>query len=85
MSTENCIFEIAENNRRMAMVGDAMARMPRALSPVAVLISDRQYAYDFANANYPKVVGGIYTASIGIKSTVTMRRYHELRPDAQLD
>jgi hypothetical protein len=42
------IFEIAEVNRRMAMVGDVMRQLPKTLSPVATLSSHRQFAYDIA-------------------------------------
>ena len=84
--SENCIFEIAENNRRMAMVGDVMSRMPRALSPVAVLLSDRQYAYDFANANYPKAQAvGYYSQHRDKVFYSTIPRLLKLRPGARLD
>ena len=44
------IFEIAENNRKIAMVGDAIRQVPFTTSPVAVLHSDRQFSYDVAKA-----------------------------------
>ena len=48
------ILEIAEVNRRLALVGDVMTRMPRSLAPVAVLTSHTQYAYDLVAARDPK-------------------------------
>jgi hypothetical protein len=42
------VLEIAEVNRRLAIVGDIMRRMPRTLAPVAVLMSHTQSAYDLA-------------------------------------
>jgi len=74
---ENCMFEIAENNRRMAMVGDVMSRMPRALAPVATLLSHRQYAFDLAGANYPKIPegnGGQYASQHRDKVNEVVRR-----------
>ncbi|MGO8997756.1 MAG: WD40 repeat domain-containing protein [Polyangiaceae bacterium] len=45
------VLEIAEVNRRMALVGDIMRRMPRTRAPVAVLMSHTQYAWDVATEN----------------------------------
>jgi hypothetical protein len=42
------VLELAEVNRRLALVGDIMRRMPRTLAPVAVLMSHSQYAHDVA-------------------------------------
>jgi hypothetical protein len=49
------VFEIAEINRRLAMVGDVMNRLPKTLSPVAVLQSHTQAAWDLATLNHPEV------------------------------
>ncbi|MHB0934800.1 MAG: WD40 repeat domain-containing protein [Armatimonadota bacterium] len=49
------VFEIADINRKLAMVGGVMNRLPKTLSPVAVLHSDRQDAHDIAVDNYPAV------------------------------
>jgi hypothetical protein len=51
------VFEIAEINRKLALVGGVMNRLPRALSPVAVLHSHRQFAHDIATLNSPKLYG----------------------------
>jgi hypothetical protein len=51
----NALIELSEVNRRMAMVGDLMEKLPRSLSSVAVLQSSRQYAADLINANYPNL------------------------------
>ncbi|MGB2824281.1 MAG: hypothetical protein WBF17_25125, partial [Phycisphaerae bacterium] len=57
-SSENrTIFEIAEVNRRMAKVGDVMRQLPKTLSPVAVLHSHRQFAYDVAAVAAGKLKG----------------------------
>ena len=57
-SSENrTIFEIAEINRRMAKVGDVMRQLPKTLSPVAVLQSHRQFAYDVAAIAAGKLKG----------------------------
>jgi hypothetical protein len=57
-SSENrAIFEIAEINRRMAKVGDVMRQLPKTLSPVAVLHSHRQFAYDVAAVAAGKLQG----------------------------
>ena len=45
------IFEIAEVNRRLAMVGGVMNQLPKTLSPVAILMSARQMAKDIADGN----------------------------------
>lgn len=50
----NTIFEIAEINRRMALVGDTMSRLKKTLSPVAVLQSHTQVSWDTATENHPK-------------------------------
>lgn len=73
----NTMFELAEVNRRLALVGDVMARMPRSLSPVAVLLSHRQFAYDVAEANYPEKLPGAngpYASAHREHVTATMRR-----------
>jgi hypothetical protein len=51
----NTVFEIAELNRRLALVGGVMRQLPKSLSPVAVLHSHRQVAYDIATLNHPKI------------------------------
>jgi len=51
----NTVFEIAEVNRRLALVGDVMRQIPKSLSPVAVLHSTRQDAWDIATLNSPKL------------------------------
>lgn len=51
----NTIFEIADINRRLALVGDVMNKLPKTPSPVAVLLSYRQAAYDVAANNHPEV------------------------------
>jgi hypothetical protein len=51
----NTVFEIAEINRRMALVGDVMRQIPKTPSPVAVLHSTRQDAWDIATLNSPKI------------------------------
>ena len=48
------VLEIAEVNRRLALVGDVMRRMPRTLAPLAVLMSHTQYAHDLATDNDPR-------------------------------
>ncbi len=50
------VLEIAEVNRRMALVGDVMKRMPRTRSPVALLMSHTQFAEDVADENHPKPI-----------------------------
>jgi hypothetical protein len=49
------VFEIAEINRRLALVGAALKRVPKTPAPVAVLHSHRQYAHDIATFNTPKL------------------------------
>jgi hypothetical protein len=49
------VFEIAEINRRLAMVGDVLRHVPRTPAPVAVLHSHRQYAHDVATFNTPEL------------------------------
>jgi hypothetical protein len=49
------IFEIAEINRRLALVGAAISQVPKTPSPVAVLHSHRQFAHDVATYNSPKL------------------------------
>ena len=49
------IFEIAEINRRLALVGDAIRQLPRSPAPVAVLHSHRQFAHDIATVNSPEL------------------------------
>ena len=51
------VLELAEVNRRTALVGDIMTRLPRTLAPVAVLMSHTQFAHDVATLNYPKPFG----------------------------
>ena len=51
----NTVFEIAEVNRRLALVGDVMRQIPKSLAPVAVLHSTRQDAWDIATLNSPKL------------------------------
>jgi hypothetical protein len=51
----NTVFEIAEINRRLALVGDVMRHIPKTPAPVAVLHSHRQYAHDIATYNTPKL------------------------------
>ncbi len=51
----NTVFEIAEINRRLALVGDVMRQIPKTPSPVAVLHSTRQDAWDIATLNSPKL------------------------------
>ncbi len=51
----NTVFEIAEVNRRLALVGDVMRQIPKTLAPVAVLHSTRQDAWDIATLNSPKI------------------------------
>jgi hypothetical protein len=52
------IFEVAEINRRLALVGDMLRHVPRSLSQVAVLHSDRQFAHDVAMLNSPTIHKG---------------------------
>ena len=47
----NTILEIAEINRRIALIGDVMRQLRKSLSPVAVLHSHRQMAWDIATVN----------------------------------
>ncbi|HUT59463.1 MAG TPA: hypothetical protein VNA25_16560, partial [Phycisphaerae bacterium] len=47
----NTILEIAEINRRVALIGDVMRQLKKSLSPVAVLHSHRQMAWDIATVN----------------------------------
>ncbi len=49
------VFEIAEINRRLAVVGDLIRQVPKTPAPVAVLHSHRQYAHDIATYNSPKL------------------------------
>lgn len=49
------IFEIAEINRRLAMVGGVMSQLPKTLAPVAILQSHTQAAWDIATQNTPTV------------------------------
>jgi len=49
------IFEIAEINRRLAMVGDVLRHVRKTPAPVAVLHSHRQTAHDIATYNTPKL------------------------------
>ena len=51
----NTVFEIAEINRRLALVGDVMRQIPKTLAPVAVLHSTHQDAWDIATLNSPKI------------------------------
>jgi hypothetical protein len=51
----NTVFEVAEINRRLALVGGVMRQIPKTLSPVAVLHSTRQDAWDIATLNSPKL------------------------------
>ncbi|HVS39187.1 MAG TPA: hypothetical protein VMS17_26755, partial [Gemmataceae bacterium] len=54
----NSVFEIAEINRRLALVGDVMRQIPKTPAPVAVLHSTRQDAWDIATLNSPKIHSG---------------------------
>ncbi|MBI4023547.1 MAG: hypothetical protein HY360_01110 [Verrucomicrobia bacterium] len=49
------IFEIAEINRRLAMVGGVMNQLPQTLAPVAVMQSHTQVAWDIATLNHPQL------------------------------
>jgi hypothetical protein len=49
------VFEIAEINRRLALVGDVLRRVPKTPTPVAVLHSHRQFAHDVATLNSPQL------------------------------
>ena len=49
------VLEIAEINRRLALVGGVMNQLPKTLAPIAVLHSDRQFAHDVATHNHPRV------------------------------
>jgi hypothetical protein len=49
------VFEIAEINRRLAMVGGVMTKLKKSLVPVAVMQSHTQGAWDTATENHPKV------------------------------
>jgi hypothetical protein len=49
------VFEIAEINRRLALVGDVLRHVPKTPAPVAVLHSHRQYAHDLATFNTPNL------------------------------
>jgi hypothetical protein len=49
------VFEIAEINRRLALVGAAIRQVPKTPAPVAVLHSHRQFAHDVATYNTPKL------------------------------
>src|SRR5262249_18713730 len=49
------VFEIAEINRRLALVGDVMRQLPKTPAPVAVLHSHRQFAHDVATLNSPQL------------------------------
>ncbi len=63
----NTVFEIAEVNRRLALVGDVMRQIPKSLSPVAVLHSTRQDAWDIATLNARKLqtpYAGIHRAAV---------------------
>jgi hypothetical protein len=51
----NTIFEIAEINRRLTLVGDALRHVPKTPAPVAVLHSHRQAAHDVATYNTPEL------------------------------
>ena len=50
----NTVFEIAEINRRLALVGDVM-RDPQDAVAIAVLHSTHQDAWDIATLNSPKI------------------------------
>jgi outer membrane protein assembly factor BamB len=47
------VFEVAEINRRLALVGDVLRQVPKTPAPVAVLHSHREYAHDVATYNSP--------------------------------
>jgi WD40 repeat protein len=49
------VFEIAEINRRLALVGDAIRQVKKQYSPVAVIHSSRQMAMDIAQSNSPEL------------------------------
>ncbi|MBA3847875.1 MAG: hypothetical protein H0X45_14700, partial [Planctomycetes bacterium] len=49
------VLDIAEINRRLALVGGVMNQLPKTLAPMAVLHSDRQFAHDVASLNHPEV------------------------------
>jgi hypothetical protein len=49
------VFEVAEINRRLALVGDVMRHIPKTPAPVAVLHSHRQFAHDIATYNTPEI------------------------------
>jgi hypothetical protein len=51
----NTVFEIAEINRRLALVGDIMRQLPKTPASVAVLQSHRQVAHDIATLNSPQL------------------------------
>ena len=52
----NTVFEIAELNRRLALVGGVMNQLKKSPSPVAVLWSHRQMAWDIAKNNSPALM-----------------------------
>lgn len=52
------ILEIAEINRRLALVGGVMNQLRKTPAPVAVLQSDRQVSWDIATLNHPEVYKG---------------------------
>ncbi len=49
------VFEIAEINRRLTLVGDVLWQLRKTPAPVAVLHSHRQYAHDIATYNSPEL------------------------------
>jgi outer membrane protein assembly factor BamB len=51
----NTVFEIAEINRKLAIVGDLLRHVPKTPAPVAVLHSHRQFMHDIAAFNSPKL------------------------------
>lgn len=52
------ILEIAEINRRLALVGGVMNQLRKTPAPVAVLQSHRQVSWDIATLNHPEVYKG---------------------------
>ena len=52
------VFEIAEINRRLALLGGVMTQLPKTRTPVAVLQSSRQTAWDVARLSRDSLTGG---------------------------
>ena len=52
------VFEIAELNRRLARIGGVMAQLPKTPSPVAVLHSSREVAWEVTQLSRDTIVPG---------------------------